>query len=500
MYGLEVVVLGAALCLLIASFVFERRPGRRKVFGGIFLLIAALSVANFFNFGLLRGGRHVNNWEQFHFFLGSKYLKELRYDKIYEAAIAVAREERIAHAEPLKYRDLTTFNMRRTLLSSRRETEARKRFTPERWREFCRDVGFLYRAAYLRDHGNTGSPAWAVVAGLFTQTLPLNNAATRVFGSLDLLLLGILFVVVGKTFGKRSLALTMTVGLSVPLVYHSLGGSILRMDWLFALGMSLCLFERGRFRTAGVFLGYAVASKVLAAAMVLPLGLLFLAQAVRERHIDRDHLRYMLFALIGLTSFVVLSALYFADIELWRDYASRIYENFQADYFRRQHSFRDLFLQTVHSPSSAWQLVPDQIAAADRTVSIDQVRGGFVAAQILLIAGLVFVATRNPVRVAFALGPLLIFVLLATNRYYWQTWMISAIALAPTYRRDWRHTAFLALILAWLGAGHLLLLTQIGAARAAYAGSYGLFWIGAAVVGFELVTCYRQRRQRTDPA
>jgi hypothetical protein len=338
-----------------------------------------------------------------------------------------------------------------------------------------------------------------MVAGLFTNTIPLSKASTRVFGSLDLLLLLILFVTVRHTFGQRAMALTMIVGLSVPLVYRLLGGSILRMDWLFALGMSLCLFGKRRFRTAGVFLGYAVASKVLAAAMVAPLGLLFLVRAVHERHVDRDQLRYVLFAVIGLGSFVALSALYFADFELWRDYAARIYETSQEGYYPRQHSFRDLFLQAVHSPTSAWEPIPREIASADRTVAIDQVRGGFVAAQILLIGGLMFVATRSPVRVAFALGPLLVFVLLVSNRYYWQMWMISAIALAPTYRRDWRHAAFLVAIVVWLGVGHVAVLAWLYRPRAAHFGSFGLFWVGAAVVGLEVVSWYRQRRRDADP-
>jgi hypothetical protein len=497
--GLEILVLGTALLLVIASFLFEQAPSRRRVFGSVFLLLAALSVAGFFNLGTLRNGRHVHAREQFHFILGSKYLTELRYDKIYEAAITAAKHDGILPDRPIRYRDLVTRKVRRSPLPPQSERGARERFTPERWREFRDDTAFLFRTRHLTDHGNTGSPAWAMVAGLFTNALPLSKAATRVFGSLDLILLLILFVTVRHTFGKRTMALTMIIGLSVPLVYRYLGGSILRMDWLFALGMSLCLFEKRRFRTAGVFLGYAVASKVLAAAMVMPLGLFLLVRAVRERQIDRDHLRYVLFAVIGLGSFVVLSALYFADIEIWRDYAARIYETYQADYYRRQHSFRDLFLQAVHSPASAWLPLPDEIASASRAVSVDQVRAGFVAAQILLVGGLTFVAVRNPVRVAFALGPLLVFVLLVTNRYYWQMWMISAIALAPTYRRDWRHAVFLAAIVAWLGAGHLGVLARLDPARAAYLGSAGLFWVGAAVVGLEGVSWYGRRRRGAGP-
>jgi uncharacterized membrane protein len=385
------------------------------------------------------------------------------------------------------------------LIPPGREAEIRERFTPERWQEFRRDTNYLVsgktRGSYFKDHGNTGSPAWAMTASLFTENLPYNRASAHVFGSLDMLLLLILFVTVWRTFGERVLALTMIVGMSVPLVYTYLGGSILRMDWIFALGMSVCFFEQRRFRTAGVFLGYAVAAKLLAGVMVLPLGLRLLAEAIGERRVNRDHLRYVVFAVAGLVAFVLLAALYFTDMQLWPDYFERMLKTFRAKYYAHNHSFRDVFLQLVHHPWEAWKPLPESVAARDPDVFIQDVRGSFVVAQIVLFAGLCIVAVRNPVRVAFALGPLALFVLLVTNRYYWQVWMISALALAPTYRQDWRHTAFLAGIFCWLGAGHLLKLSSLDLdwKLGGYLGSYGLSWIGAALLCVELISWHRRR-------
>jgi hypothetical protein len=141
-----------------------------------------------------------------------------------------------------------------------------------------------------------------------------------------------------------------------------------------------------------------------------------------------------------------------------------------------------------------WNPLPRIIAAGNSQVHIEDVRVGFVATQIVLLAGLLWVAIRNQVRVAFALGPLAVFVVLVTNRYYWQMWMISALVLTPTYRQDRRHTFFLAAILAWLGAGHLLRLSEHGKPHGGFFGSYTIFLIGAALVGWELVAWYRQRR------
>ena len=87
----ELVVVEAALCLLLASFFFERTDRHRKHFRWLFGLLAVLSVACYFNFGQFRfHGQSLHDHEQFHFFLGSKYLPELRYDAIYDAALLAA--------------------------------------------------------------------------------------------------------------------------------------------------------------------------------------------------------------------------------------------------------------------------------------------------------------------------------------------------------------------------------------------------------------------------
>jgi hypothetical protein len=73
-------------------------------------------------------------------------------------------------------------------------------------------------------------------------------------------------------------------------------------------------------------------------------------------------------------------------------------------------------------------------------------------------------------------------------------WMISALALAPTYREDWRYTGFLVAILAWLGALNIAQVSRFAVERGGYFGSYLLLWIGALLVSFELISLHKQRR------
>lgn len=491
----ELVVLAAAICCLLASYFLENTAQRKKLFGWLFGVLAVLSVVLFFNFGSQTGGgRLVHVHEQYHFFLGSKYLKELRYDAIYEAGILAARESGVLRNSEIKRRNPMDFKLTVRPITRERQAELRRRFGQNKWRSFRDDVQFFGDpGTFVVDHGNTGSPTWAMTASLFTRTLPLNSSTTMIFGCLDLLLLVILFLAVWDTFGGRTLQLTLIVGLSVPLIHAYLLGSILRMDWIVALGISVCLFEKRHYRSAGLLLGYAIAVKLLAGIMVIPFGLRFLVKTVRNRRVNRDHLRYIVFAGIGLVCSILLAALYFWDAQLWQDYFQRLLVTLHEHYYRSQHSFRDLFLQAYHDPGSLRQLFPETIAASETSHSIQPLRGLFAVAQATLLVGLVVVAVRNSARYAFALGPLAVFLLLVSNRYYWQMWIIAAIVLAPSYRTNWRHLGYLCLILVWLGSNQIVSRSGHDDPWGGYFGSYALFWILAALLGFELIAWWRTR-------
>jgi hypothetical protein len=404
----------------------------------------------------------------------------------------VAVAERLVPGPEVERRDPMTFKLLQAPPSQSRVTEIRGRFEPERWAEFQRDVRALFAQRFVADHGNTGSPAWGMIASLFTERLPSSGVSRQILGALDLALLALLTAAASWAFGPRAAALAAIVGTSVPLVSTYLVGSILRMDWLCALGVSLCLFEKRFFRAAGLVLGYAVASKLLAGVFVLPFGLAWLIRAARDRRVDRDQLRYIGFAVAGLALSVALSAAYYGDAGLWRDYADRMRVTLEERYYRRNHSLRDLFLQAVDEPASLWTPWPRRIVAAEPAVSIDAVRVPFALVQTLFVAGLAAWAARQPARVAFAVGPLAVFVLLVSNRYYWQMWMLSAMVLAPTFRRDRRHALFLGAILVWLAVGHAVELSPEAVTRGGYVGSWGL----AVLVALLGVSELARRRSR----
>ena len=493
--AIELSVVVAALVLVLASYFLESSPAQGRWLDRSFALLGLLAALCFINYGTFREhGSGVHRHEQFHFFVGSKYLREVRYDGIYEAGLlALTDAGGLRPGRQVAYRDLLTFGLRRLPLTADRERELRGRFTPARWRAFQQDVLANWVQLYAMDYGNTGSPAWAMVAGLFTRFLPLTPLSARLFGALDLALLLLLFVTAAWALGLRAAGLAMVTGLLVPLVYLYLGGSILRLDWVVALGFSVCFWHTGRFRTAGLCLGYAVASKFFAGLIVLPFGLRLVVEAARRR-VARDDLRFVAFALLGLVLSVVLSGMFFGDFELWPDYVRRLEATFRGPYYAHNHSFQDFFLQAYHEPATAWRPVPARVAAANFTHHLGEVRGLFVAAQLCLLTGIAWVAARNRPHFALALGPLAVFVLTVSNRYYWQMWMISTLALAPTSRKDTRSTAYLCAILGWIASMNLVHIdSPLEDLRGGYWGSYWMFAMLASLVVGELIAWGRAR-------
>jgi len=219
----KIVIAGALAALIVASFFLERATGwRRRAFALAFALVLAASTLAYFNLGQLRySGGVTNAWEQYHFFLGSKYLPEVRYDGLYDAT-AAAMADRYHVPKGIKVRDLRTFELRPAHASLESVEAARSRFAPERWQEFGSDVVVFFRKLGLPlervicDHGNTGSPAWAAIARLFTARAGAGVATLSWLSLLDVALLVALSAAIARSFDLPTLCIAMSIGLLVP--------------------------------------------------------------------------------------------------------------------------------------------------------------------------------------------------------------------------------------------------------------------------------------------
>lgn len=430
---LRIVILEATAATILVDRLWSPRRVR-----WVYAALAALSVLAFLNFGQLRGsGPMIHQWEQFHFYLGSKYLPEIGYFDLYKAAALADRESVHILGAVDKTRDLHTFEVEPLEPALARDgARIRARFTDQRWEAFKRDWAALTSrpapwANVLTDHGNSASPAWAILAYPIASVMPLGTAPQQVMGLLDFLLMGILFHTLFRTFGWKPGCVALGVWSMLPFCFDYLAGSFLRWDWLFAVGMCVCFLKRGRPLGAGAFLGYAVASKIFPLYFGVAWAMRVAWGSWRARRIDRAHVRFAGGALAALALSVGISSVMLGRAGLWREYLERIEVARVEKYYPNQYSLRTVYLQAAETPAlefvAGWA-APSEIKQGLRNLDIHQHRFGFLIVQLALSALLLFALRDAEEWVAFAMGPLLVYTWLVVNAYYWNMLALPALA------------------------------------------------------------------------
>lgn len=500
----KIAIAGGLAVLLAASFILERGAGwRRRAFGVAFALVLGASTLAYVNLGRFRwDGGVINAWEQYHFFLGSKYLTEIRYDGLYDATVA-AMADRYHVPKGVTVRDLTTFELRPAHASNESVEAARSRFSPERWQEFSSEVAVFFRTLGLPfervicDHGNTGSPAWAVLARPFTAGAGASARTLSWLSFLDVALLLALAVAVAHTFDLRVLCVAMSIALLVPNAYDFLGGSILRLDWLAALGAAACLLELKRHRAAAVFLAYAIASKPFCALFAVSLGARYAISWWRARRPARPQLELVAWTAVALVVIVALSAAALGGPSIWFEYGARIHLNLLEKYYAINYSFRDVFLQLAHEgPAAVLDWTPAAVAASLPEVEIGDFADSFALARAAMLALLIFVISRHDDEVfAFGMGAFFVYVVFVTNMYYWQMLLLPAVAFACGYHRDWRKLVYLLACCLFLAAAYLSARSGAAPHLEGFVGSWMLALFCVVLIVTEAIAVAVQRRR-----
>jgi hypothetical protein len=434
---LRIIMLEASAALVVLTRVVRRDDARgQRRLDLAFRVLAVLALFSWTNWGALRGGGElVHRWEQYHFFFGSKYLPEVGYFNLYKATILADRESANVIGFVRTTRDLTTFDevpVERALADA---ATVRGAFSDARWAEFKRDWSLIAQgsanwAQVMDDHGNSGSPAWAIFAAPIARVCGIGPGGQRVMGLIDPLLMIVLFALFFRSFGTRPTCLAIVIFSMVPFCFDYLAGSLLRWDWLFALGLTLVLWQKNRPLAAGAALGYAIASKLFP--LFFGVGLAFWAawDFARTRRIDRRLIRFAAGAVAAFALAVAISSAMFGP-RVWRGYAERIAVAQHEHFYANQYSFKTVFLQVAFSSprefAQDWML-PPSVKAARPDVDVRAWPVTFVILQLVLTA-LVALGLRHaePIE-ALAVGPLLVYVWLVVNAYYWNMLALTGLA------------------------------------------------------------------------
>jgi hypothetical protein len=298
----------------------EKPRFTKKVRDRALMVLGALSLLTYFNFGFFHFPNWVHDWEWTHYYVGSKYFKELSYDRLYEC-IAIADHESPdlglqRRAEIRKVTNLGGHNELETTKEILAHPErCKQHFSEARWESFTHDVKFFRDRQNNRrwddlqtDHGYNATPVWNIAGSLLANLAPASEGQLYTLALLDPLYFLAMVALVWWAFGWRTTCVGLLVfATNFPSRYYWTGGSFLRWDWLFYLVAGVCLLKKERPLLAGLALGYSTLLRVFPGFIFVGPLLAGVIELARYRRWNQSYLKLAAGALLSVVLLVPIS-------------------------------------------------------------------------------------------------------------------------------------------------------------------------------------------------
>jgi hypothetical protein len=335
----------------VAAYVAIDRRSRRGLLGGsalarargtitgVLAVAALLSAVSYVDFGRFRYGTYLNEWDFYHYYVGTKYAREIGYMDLYAATLVADEAGGLRYDNPEhRLRDLRTseFIDVSEVLAERDAIKAR--LSPERFRELVGDISWFKSqlprdrwSLLLMDKGYNGTPAWSfVVGGLFTTHLSVESPPSRwSMLLLDPLLILATLLCVAWAFDVRAALLMMVfIGTHYLMSWGHMKGALLRTDFALCTVLAACSMKKGHYRVSGALLGWAVLSRVFPVVFLLGPLARFASIGLSERRIDRPLLGFFIACGATIAFFVLGSILYFGGVQPWAEWAEKILQHY----------------------------------------------------------------------------------------------------------------------------------------------------------------------------
>lgn len=297
MNGLRIVLtFGGALLLMYevrARRMGERYRERTKRRIGIAFTVLAFGV--YFDFGNpnVRYAEYYHRHEFYHYYLGSKYFKEVGYYRLYECT-AVAETE-LGRGAQVQAREIR--NLRENLIRPMKDptvqkylAECKPNFSTARWEAFKKDVDWFYHSAagsywegMTKDHGYNPPPLWTMEGKFFGSFGVADDGFFKLLAAIDPLLQLGCVLLMGWAFGWRVMAVaTVFWGCNAPANFYWTGGAFLRQDWIFFLVASLCLARKRMFALSGFALTWSALLRVFPGVMIVGWAIIIAITTIRR--------------------------------------------------------------------------------------------------------------------------------------------------------------------------------------------------------------------------
>ena len=239
----------------------------RGVRDRLLVLVGVLSFFAYFNFGKFHFGNYIHYWDTYHYYVGTKYFKELSYDRLYECA-SVADSEDPTLRRRVELRKI--MNLRTNVLGNTTEILAhpencKGHFTPERWEKFKKDIEFFRVKQGVKrweeaqtDHGYNATPVWNILGTTLANMAPASLGQIWALTLIDPIFIFGMAGMIWWAFGWRTLCVALAVfATNFPSRFYWTGGAYLRWDWLFHMTAGVCLVKKKRHVLGGFLIAYS---------------------------------------------------------------------------------------------------------------------------------------------------------------------------------------------------------------------------------------------------
>lgn len=435
-------------CVVVLALLLIRLPGLRRFEALAYGLAGVVGFAAFFTFGIQFhqwNPGFVNRWELYHYQLGSKYFPELGYDGLYAASL-LAQQQSAPELPVGPVRDLVTNKLVSFKQHEPKLREVRARFSEERWRSFVADHRNYIEGSYpafwesiRQDHGYNPTPAWTFVARLFDARLGSSDVELGFLASLDFALMAVMFTIVFRTYGYQIGCLGLAIaGLGFGWRYMYIG-ALLRLDWLAAVVIGICMLKRERFAIAGACIGYAAVVRLFPALFLAGPAILALKcwlGGERPRWPVRLAAGFALVTCLGLIG----GSMTGRGARAWTEFADDIRVH------RETWFTNAVGMDTLFASGPSFMLLADPVEGRRRkeiTNSLAEHRVGRIVASGAMLALFCVAVWHASLAESAALGIAPIFALTPAVSYYWIMMLI-----VPLRRGRWASLAVLSLAIA----------------------------------------------------
>ncbi len=323
-----ILIAGIFLAFMLMYAKRYRQKDLEKKLTIILAVMAAISIGAFYNMGKFHfGGGVYHTHDLYHYYMGSKYFKEVGYLHLYDATI-VADEESNNYMEKVdSVRDQSTYNFRSRTTSHQNKPEWRPKFTEERWSQFKKDLVWFQTHPHtwrwwkgiVGDFGYNPSPVWTMIAQALSLTVPAQDGYFVIIAYMDALLAAIMFYMIFRAFGLQTMLFSMVYwGCTYTFVFSFTGASFLRHDWIIYLMIGICLLKMQKEKLAAPFFALTTGLRVLPLIYMIQPAVKFLWDWKEEGRMNKFIFRFFIYlAASGIAIFILTLLTVAGGIDTW---------------------------------------------------------------------------------------------------------------------------------------------------------------------------------------